>query len=111
MYNLIPYFSAEMIQEHMNEIGKLTFSQLDSFMYLRMTNNEGRFYSPSKINHMSANLQCAKVKLNTIEKMSTRLETLKKDDSLLNFDIVEHFWSRMNELKLKLNLPDMSPIS
>lgn len=52
-----------------------------------------------------------KMKLNTVEKISHRLETLKKEDSLLNYDIIEHFWVKMEELKVKLNLPNLEPVA
>jgi len=29
---------------------------------------------------------------------------------LLNYDIVDHFWQKMQELKVKLNIPNLDPI-
>jgi len=49
--------------------------------------------------------------INTLEKMSTRLETLKKEDSLQNIDIIEHFWAKMKELKEKMGLKDLNPVT
>ena len=72
-------------------------------MYLKLTNNESRFYSPSKVAHYQT-LQSGKVKINAIEKISQRVENLKREDTLLNFDIVEHFWQRMEEIKKNLNI-------
>jgi hypothetical protein len=34
----------------------------------------------------------AKVRVNSTEKISQRLEALKREDTLQNFDIVEYFW-------------------
>lgn len=49
IYTLLPHFSVELLKQYFGEVGKLTFNQLDTFMYLKLTNNNSRFYSPSKI--------------------------------------------------------------
>lgn len=80
---MLPLFTPDLLQKYFHDVGRLTFSQLDSYMYLKLTNNDSRFYSPSKIatgHHMLVN---AKVKVNQTEKISHRLETLKKEDPLL----------------------------
>lgn len=51
------------------------------------------------------------MKLNQIDKVSQRLEALRKEDSLLNIDIIEHFWHRMELLKSKLQLPNLEPVA
>lgn len=57
-------------------------------MYLKMTNNDSRFYSPSKIATGHSLLLNAKIKVNQTEKISHRLESLKREDALLDLDIV-----------------------
>ena len=38
-----------------------------------------------------------KVKINMMEKVSQRMEALKREDSLLDIDIIDYFWKRMDE--------------
>ena len=96
---MLPLFSPDMLSKYFNEIAKLTLPQLDSYMYLKLTNNEGRFYSPSKIGYNHSHIVNNKVKINQTEKISARLEALKREDYLQNLDIIEHFWKSMEELK------------
>lgn len=49
IYTMLPLFTADMVQKYMHDIGRLTFGQLDSYMYLKLSNNDSRFYSPTKI--------------------------------------------------------------
>jgi len=49
IYTLLPVFNAEQIALFFGDIGRLTFSQLDHYMYLKLTNNSCRFHSPSKM--------------------------------------------------------------
>jgi hypothetical protein len=58
--------------------------------------------SPSKL--MSYQTYAGKVRLNQIEKISSRLENLKKEDQLMRLDIVEHFWERMKETQQALGI-------
>ena len=39
-----------MIAKYFKEVGRLTFTQLDKDMYLKLTNSAQRFHSPSKMN-------------------------------------------------------------
>lgn len=80
-------------------------------MAQKLANDDSRFYSPTKMQSNSNNALAGKVKLNTLEKMSLRIEQLKKEDTLLNYDIVDHFWQKMQELKAKLNIPNLEPIA
>ena len=93
----------------MHDIGRLTFSQLDSYMYMKVTNNDSRLYSPSKMS-IPTHYVNAKVKVNQAEKVSFRIEELKREDSLLLFDICDHFWQRMEEVKKALNIPTLEPL-
>lgn len=61
---MLPLFSLDMVRKYFNDIGKLTLPQLDSYMYLKLTNNEGRFYSPSKIGYSNSHIINTKVKIN-----------------------------------------------
>ena len=49
IYYMVPFFSVASMQQFFPEVGRLTFSQLDNFMYLKLTNNSCRFHSPSKL--------------------------------------------------------------
>ena len=49
IYMLIPHFSTEMLSQFFAEVGRHTFSQLDNYMYLKLTNSSCRFHSPSKM--------------------------------------------------------------
>ena len=50
---MLPHFSSEMIQMHFVDIAKLTFEKLEHELFLRITNNDQRFSSPSRFNHPS----------------------------------------------------------
>ena len=39
IYTLLPKFPMDSIKKHFIDIGRLTFSDLDSYMYLKLTNN------------------------------------------------------------------------
>jgi hypothetical protein len=54
IYTMLPYFpkvSVDLLHKHFGDIGRLTFGQLDSYMFLKLTNNSCRFHSPSKIDY------------------------------------------------------------
>ena len=93
---MLPYFGVELLQKSFNEIGRLTFSILDSFFQTRLLNGgDSAFCSPSKVAHY--NVISTKVKINMMEKVSQRMENLKSADTLLEIDIVDFFWKRMDE--------------
>lgn len=48
-YNLLPYFDLELLQHAWPEIAKLTFMQLETFLFLKLTDNKSRFYSPTRL--------------------------------------------------------------
>ena len=78
-------------------------------MYLKLTNNSCRLHSPSKIAGDkctfpyggSLHLQKNNVRLliQYAEKMSTRLDQLKKKDPMLEIDLVDIFMSNMQLVK------------
>lgn len=36
---------------------------------------------------------------------------MRKEDTLLNFDIVDHFWQRMEEVKQRLGLQNLDVLA
>lgn len=67
-----------------------------------LNGGDTRFTSPSKIgNHLAVS---TKVKINMMEKVSQRSETLKKEDSLLEVDVLEYFWKQMDYLQQSLSI-------
>jgi len=96
IYSLLPYFSGEQLQRSLGDIGRLTFTILDSYLHLRLLNSDGRYCSPSKISHYQ-HVISNKVRINMIEKVSQRMESLKRDDCLLDLDILDYFWQKADE--------------
>jgi hypothetical protein len=91
-----------LLQKTFGEIGRLTFSILDSFFQTRLLNGDSAFCSPSKVSHY--HVISTKVKINMMEKVSQRMENLKRDDSLLEIDIIDFFWKHMEECQRMLNI-------
>ena len=50
LYSLLPQYSHEMLAKLFSDIARVTFSQLDQFMYAKMTGSNTRFHSPSQMN-------------------------------------------------------------
>ena len=80
----------------------MTFTLLDSFLHIKLMNGDSEFCSPSKVAHL--HIPSTKVKINLMEKVSTRMETIKKEDPLLNIDLVDFFWAKMAETQRSLNV-------
>jgi hypothetical protein len=87
-------------------------------MYLKLTNNSCRFHSPSKMNGDKCTfpyggsgalgaLQQKNLRLGIqyAEKMSQRLDMLKREDPILNYDLIIVFTNSLASLKTNLNLP------
>ena len=102
IYNLLPVFTGDLIQKTFGEIGRLTFTILDSFLHLKLINGDSDFNSPSKVAH--SHILSTKVKINMMEKVSQRMENIKKEDPLLLIDIIEYFWGKMGETQKNLNI-------
>ena len=73
IYSLLPFFTGELLQQTCGEIGRMTFSQLESFLHMRTLNSgDSRLTSPTKIgsgvSHYST--LSTKVKINMMEKSS-----------------------------------------
>jgi len=48
--------------------------------------------------------------MNYVEKMSERLEHLKKDDPILSYDLIDVFNESMKQVQRNLNLPNLEPL-
>jgi hypothetical protein len=92
----------ELLQKYFGEIGRLTFTILDSFFQTRLLSEDSAFCSPSKVARFTA--ISTKVKINMMEKVSQRMEHLKGADRLLEIDIVDYFWKHMEETRLMMNI-------
>lgn len=46
---MLPRFDVELMRKHFYDVSRLTFHQLDTYMYHKLTNNSCRFHSPSKM--------------------------------------------------------------
>ena len=111
LYSLVPYFSGDLLQRSFGEIGRMTFSILESHLHLKLVSGEAtRLCSPSKVSHY--HMVSTKVKINMMEKVSQRTEALKREDPLLELDIVDHFALKMVEVKNALNVqPDLAVLA
>ena len=109
IYTLLPHFSLDMIRKHFREIGKLTFPQLENFLYLKLTNNSSRFHSPTQMNNDKCTFpyggtgalhqKNVRLIIQYAEKMSQRMDQLKKDDPILLYDLVDCFNDSMRQLQ------------
>lgn len=120
IYALLPHFTQDMVAVHFREIGRLTFQQLDNYMYLKLTNNSCRFHSPSQMNSDKCTfpyggtsaLQNKNVRLviQYAEKMSQRMDQLKKEDPILEYDLIDCFNESMDHLKRNLGWNSAEPL-
>ena len=102
IYSLLPCFPTDSVQKTFGEIARLTFTILESFLHIKLMNGDSEFCSPSKVAHL--HIPSTKVKINMMEKVSTRMETIKKEDLLLNVDLIDFFWAKMAETQRTLNV-------
>ena len=102
IYNLLPFFTGELIQKTFAELGRLTFSLLESFLHSKLISGDADFCSPTKVTH--THILSTKVKINMMEKVSMRMETIKKEDPLLVIDIIDFFWAKMDETQKALSI-------
>ena len=115
IYTLLPKFSLELLQRHFVDIGKHTFSELDSYMYMKLTNNVQRFHSPSKMGNDctfpyggagALQQKNVRIKIQYSEKMSQRFDTLKKEDPILLQDLIECFTKNLDQVMKNLAIND-----
>ena len=102
IYTLLPCFPADCVQKTFGEIARLTFTILESFLHIKLMNGDSEFCSPSKVAHL--HIPSTKVKINMMEKVSTRMEIIKKEDPLLNVNLIDFFWVKMAETQRMLNV-------
>ena len=102
IYSLLPCFPTDCVQKTFGEIARLTFTILESFLHIKLMNGDSEFCSPSKVAHL--HIPSTKVKINMMEKVSTRMETIKKEDPLLNVNLIDFFWVKMAETQRMLNV-------
>ena len=106
-YNLVPHFSEQVLKAALPEISKYTFTMLEHFLFLKLTDNKSRFHSPSRLQHATPqifNKNPNIIKIRVHEKVSQRFDQMKREDPLLDFDLMDHFWQRIRELMTNLNI-------
>jgi hypothetical protein len=71
-----------------------------------LESGDSRFTSPTKIGSGASHYSSisTKVKINMLEKSSQRAETLKKEDSILDIEVLDFFAQKMIETKQSLNI-------
>jgi hypothetical protein len=120
IYTMLPKFSQDLLAKHFGDIGRLTFSELDNYLYLKQTNNVSRFHSPSKMQSEctfpyggTGALQQKNIRLGIqySEKMSQRLESLKREDPILTQDLMDCFSQSIQRLAACLNVPNAEMLS
>ena len=110
---LLPHFNVGLIQKAFGEVARLTFDRLEHELYLKVTNNEarfdspGRFANPNKADHVK-NPNAVKIRIH--EQISQRYETIKREDWLLTFDIINILWQKTRELMTKLGIETIDPL-
>ena len=50
IYSMLANLPSDLIAKQFTEIGRLTFSHLDNFMYMKITNSSHSFHSNTKRN-------------------------------------------------------------
>ena len=87
---MLPYLSADLVQQYFGEIGKLLFARLDDELYYKLTNDKTRGnYSPSRFGvptrkDLARNPNALNIKIH--EKTSQRFIALQREDWLLETD-------------------------
>ena len=103
---MLPHLTAGLIQTQFGEIGKLIFDRLEIELYFKLTNQKGRSnYSPSRFGaqgkgEMHKGQNAVNIKIH--ERISQRYEQLKREDWLLETDLIEVFNDKVRELTQKL---------
>ena len=110
---LLPHFNGDLIRQAFGEIARLTFDKLEHELFLKVTNNESRFSSPSRFSNPSKTDHMRNpntVKIRIHEQISQRYEAIKRDDWLLNFDLFDIFKQKTDELIGKLGIQSIDPL-
>ena len=82
-------------------------------MYFKLTNEKGRSkYSPNRFSNSnkydSRNPNAVNIKIH--EKVSQRFEKMKREDWLLEFDLIDIFWQKVRDLMTKLQIQTIDPL-
>lgn len=109
----LPFMSAELLRGYFAHIGRILFSRLENELYFKLTNDKTRAnYSPSRFKdpckkdfHRNPNA----VKINIVEKVSQRYEQLKREDWLLDCDLMDIFWEKMRAVMAKHGTATIDP--
>ena len=100
MYLLLPKIPQHVMQEFFPEIVKNSITQLNSFLSIKLQGDDPRLYSPSKFGGASrTSQQIPRVLINLAQQSSQRFETLKKEDKLLEIDLIETFKQSLAQTK------------
>lgn len=111
---ILPYLTGELVQTQFGTLGNLLFSRLENELYFKLANEKTRAnYSPS---HFSTpgnkydlkNPNAFNIKIH--EKVSQRYETMKREDWLLEFDLMDIFWQKVQDLMAKLQITSIEPL-
>lgn len=103
---MLPYLSGDLVQKYLGAIGKLLFSRLEDELYYKLSEQKSRAnYSPSHFsnsgkNDMSRNPHSVNIKIH--ERISQRFEKMKREDWLLETDLMDLFWQKVRDLMGKL---------
>lgn len=117
---LLPYMGQECVQKNFAEIGRQIFDRLDSELFCKLNNEKARgHYSPSRFG-MAAKLEsgrlesggrnAAAVKIRIVEMQSQRFEEIKREDWLLDFDLMDIFYQKLRDLMANLNIQGVEPL-
>ena len=110
---LLPHLNGELIRQAFGEIARLTFDKLEHELYLKVTNNDSRFDSPTRFENpkkadLTRNPNTVKIRIH--ERISQRYEALKRDDWLISFDLIDILWQKTRELMSKLGIQSIDPL-
>ena len=110
---ILPYLTGDLIQSTFNEIGKILFARLEDELYNKLTNQKSSSsYSPNRFSSHSNNerellrgsTNANAVNIRIHDKLSQRYEAMKREDWLLDFDLVEIFLQKVGDLMGKLGV-------
>jgi len=98
----------ELVTSQLGEIGKLLFERLEVDLYHKLANEKGRAnYSPNRFGNVTKqellkNPNAVNIKIH--ERLSQRYEQMKREDWLLEFDLIDIFWQKVRSLMEKLQI-------
>ena len=104
---MMPYLSGDIIQAYFGEIGKLLFTRLHDELYYKLCDEKSRAsYSPNRFDAMGGRKDLSRnpyaVNMKIHERLSQRFEQMKREDWLLECDLIDIFWQKVRDLMAKL---------